>query len=132
VQTHAGITFSDDKLLQTRVFSYADAQRYRLGVNYQELPINKPKCPFHANEYDGAMQMAQKDEEVDYWPSNFRKNEGPTNGATTKNTTPIQVRWHEGLVLLQTGCSISRISVFLPCGWQGANCVPNAERRDDL
>jgi catalase len=92
VQTHAGITFSDDKLLQTRVFSYADAQRYRLGVNYQELPINKPKCPFHANEYDGAMQMAQKDEEVDYWPSNFRKNEGPTNGATTKNAMSIQVR----------------------------------------
>lgn len=53
----AGITFSDDKLLQSRLFSYADAQRYRLGVNYTELPVNVPKCPFHANQNEGAMQM---------------------------------------------------------------------------
>lgn len=33
-----GISFSDDKLLQTRIFSYSDTQRYRLGVNYQMLP----------------------------------------------------------------------------------------------
>lgn len=59
-----GISFSDDKLLQTRVFSYTDTQRYRLGVNYQMLPINQPKCPFHNNHFDGQMNFMHKNEEV--------------------------------------------------------------------
>jgi catalase len=40
-----GIGFSDDPLLQGRNFSYSDTQLSRLGVNWQELPINKPVCP---------------------------------------------------------------------------------------
>ena len=71
----AGVTFSNDKMLQTRLFSYSDAQRYRIGVNYQQLPVNKPVCPFHENNYEGAMQMKVPNENVDYWPSNFRKEE---------------------------------------------------------
>eukprot|EP00878_Enallax_costatus_P001640 GHUV01001792.1.p1 GENE.GHUV01001792.1~~GHUV01001792.1.p1 ORF type:complete len:428 (+),score=101.27 GHUV01001792.1:218-1501(+) len=55
-----GISFSDDKLLQTRVFSYTDTQRYRLGVNYQMLPINQPKCPFHNNHIDGQMNFMHR------------------------------------------------------------------------
>ena len=51
-----GITFTNDKLLQSRLFSYEDAQRYRLGPNYQQLPVNRPKCPFHENLYEGPMQ----------------------------------------------------------------------------
>ena len=54
---HAGINFSNDKLLQSRLFSYADAQRYRIGVNYQDLPVNRPQCPFHENNYEGQMQV---------------------------------------------------------------------------
>jgi catalase len=64
-----GITYSEDKLLQTRIFSYADTQRHRLGPNYLQLPANAPKCPFHNNHYDGFMNMVERKEEVDYFPS---------------------------------------------------------------
>jgi catalase len=50
-----GISFSPDKVLMARVMSYADAQRYRLGVNYQQLPVNAPKCPFMNYQSDGLM-----------------------------------------------------------------------------
>jgi catalase len=52
-----GIGFSPDKMLQGRLFSYGDAQRYRLGVNHSQLPVNAPKCPFHHYQRDGQMQM---------------------------------------------------------------------------
>ena len=61
---HAGIRVSDDKLLQSRVFAYSDAQRYRLGANYQLLPVNAPKCPYKNNHYEGLMNVTQRDEEV--------------------------------------------------------------------
>lgn len=53
-----GIGFSPDKMLQGRLFSYGDAQRYRLGVNHHQIPVNAPKCPFH-NSYhrDGQMRV---------------------------------------------------------------------------
>jgi len=51
-----GIELSADKLLQGRVFSYADTQRYRLGANYLQLPINRPRAPVNNNQRDGAMQ----------------------------------------------------------------------------
>lgn len=52
-----GIGFSPDKMLQGRLFSYGDAQRYRLGVNHYQIPVNKPKCPFHNSHRDGAMRV---------------------------------------------------------------------------
>ncbi|MGL4992721.1 MAG: catalase [Bacteroidales bacterium] len=52
-----GIGFSPDKMLQGRLFSYGDAQRYRLGVNHNEIPVNKPRCPFHAFHRDGQMRV---------------------------------------------------------------------------
>ena len=60
----AGIGISNDPVLQTRVMSYSDTQRYRLGGNYQLLPINMPKCPFHNNHKDGVMNYTVHDEEV--------------------------------------------------------------------
>ncbi|MFD1106379.1 catalase [Sphingobium olei] len=51
-----GIGFSPDRMLQARLFSYGDAQRYRLGVNHQAIPVNAPKCPFHSYHRDGAMR----------------------------------------------------------------------------
>lgn len=53
-----GIAASPDKMLQARLFAYEDAQRYRLGVNYQQIPVNKPKniCPF-SNQRDGYMTV---------------------------------------------------------------------------
>ncbi|HTO39062.1 MAG TPA: catalase [Brumimicrobium sp.] len=52
-----GIGFSPDRMLQGRLFSYGDAQRYRLGVNHYQIPVNKPKCPFHNPHRDGAMRV---------------------------------------------------------------------------
>jgi catalase len=51
-----GISFSPDKMLQARLFSYADAQRYRLGVNFNHIPVNAPRCPVHSYHRDGAMR----------------------------------------------------------------------------
>lgn len=53
-----GIELSADKLLQGRVFAYADTQRYRLGANYLQLPINRPRVSVNNNQRDGAMQYA--------------------------------------------------------------------------
>ncbi len=52
-----GIAFSPDKMLQGRLFSYGDAQRYRLGVNHAQIPVNAPKCPYHSYHRDGAMRV---------------------------------------------------------------------------
>ncbi len=51
-----GLGFSPDKMLQGRLFAYADAHRYRLGINHHQIPVNKPTCPFHMNHRDGAMR----------------------------------------------------------------------------
>ena len=51
-----GIGFSPDKMLQGRLFSYGDAQRYRLGVNHHLIPVNRPRCPYHSYHRDGQMR----------------------------------------------------------------------------
>ena len=50
-----GIGPSPDKMLQARLMSYADAHRYRVGNNFQQLPVNRPKCPVHNYQRDGQM-----------------------------------------------------------------------------
>ena len=52
-----GISVSPDKMLQARLFNYADAQRYRLGVNLHQIPVNAPRCPVHSNHRDGQGRM---------------------------------------------------------------------------
>ena len=52
-----GISFSPDKMLQGRIFSYGDAQCYRLGVNHQLIPVNAARCPVHSSHRDGAMRV---------------------------------------------------------------------------
>lgn len=52
-----GIGFSPDRMLQGRLFSYGDAQRYRLGVNHYQIPVNTPRCPYHNYHRDGAMRV---------------------------------------------------------------------------
>src|SRR5882724_2842397 len=51
-----GMGYSPDKMLQARLISYPDAHRYRLGVNFEGLPVNKPKCPVHSYNRDGFMR----------------------------------------------------------------------------
>jgi len=67
-----GIDFSNDPLLQGRLFSYLDTQLSRLGSpNFAQIPVNAPKCPFAHHQRDGHMQMAQPKGRVAYEPSSL-------------------------------------------------------------
>ncbi|KAF2127956.1 catalase A [Dothidotthia symphoricarpi CBS 119687] len=66
-----GIGQSNDPLLQGRNFSYQDTQLSRLGVNWQELPINKPVCPVMNFNRDGAMRHTITKGKANYWPNRF-------------------------------------------------------------
>jgi catalase len=71
-----GMGYSPDKMLQARLISYPDAHRYRLGVNYDSLPVNKPQFPFHTYNRDGAMRFdGNVGSSVNYEPNSFG---GPT------------------------------------------------------
>jgi catalase len=52
-----GISFSPDRMLQARLFSYNDTVRYRLGVNFYQIPVNAPKCPYMSYHRDGKMRV---------------------------------------------------------------------------
>ena len=65
-----GIDFSNDPLLQGRLFSYLDTQLSRLGSpNFHQIPVNAPKCPFANHQRDGHMQMSQPVGRVNYEPN---------------------------------------------------------------
>jgi catalase len=67
-----GIDFSNDPLLQGRLFSYLDTQLSRLGSpNFHQIPINAPKCPFANHQRDGQMQMEQPTGRVSYEPNSL-------------------------------------------------------------
>ena len=69
-----GISFSPDRMLQGRLFSYGDAQRYRLGVNHHQIPVNHPKAVAHYNSYhrDGQMRVdGNQGSKLHYEPNSF-------------------------------------------------------------
>jgi catalase len=86
-----GLDFSDDKMLQGRTFSYSDTQRYRVGTNYLQLPINAPKKHVATNQRDGQMAypqdiLASANPHVNYEPSSLNGlKEAPRAG---KDHTP--------------------------------------------
>lgn len=69
-----GIEFSADKLLQGRSFSYPDTQRYRLGANYAQLPVNRSLSPVCNNQRDGAMTYHCEIEPINYSPNSLNGN----------------------------------------------------------
>ena len=79
-----GIDFSNDPLLQGRLFSYHDTQLSRLGSpNFHQIPINAPKCPFANQQRDGHMQISQPSGRVAYEPNSLSQDsprETPANG----------------------------------------------------
>ncbi len=82
-----GIDFSNDPLLQGRLFSYLDTQLLRLGgPNFHQIPINAPKCPFANLQRDGRMQMQVPKGRVNYEPSSLQ--------ADTPRETPNGFRSH--------------------------------------
>ena len=90
-----GISFSPDKMLQGRLFAYGDAQRYRLGVNHQHIPVNAPRCPVHSYHRDGAMRVdgnfggaiAYEPNSKDEWQ------EQPDYSEPPMNLTGAAARW---------------------------------------
>lgn len=67
-----GIGHSPDKMLQFRIASYGDAQRYRLGINHLSLPVNKPRCPVHSYARNGQMRVDDNGGgSVNYEPNGF-------------------------------------------------------------
>jgi catalase len=82
-----GLDFSDDKMLQGRTFSYSDTQRYRVGANYLQLPINAPKKHVATNQRDGQMTYhvdaaPNQNPHVNYEPSSLNGlTESPRPGA---------------------------------------------------
>jgi catalase len=81
-----GMGYSPDRMLQGRLLSYPDAARYRLGVNYNQLPVNAPKCPFATYHRDGAMAFDNGGASPNYEPNSFG---GPASDAryTERPTT---------------------------------------------
>jgi len=70
----SGIGFSPDKMLQGRLFSYGDAQRYRLGVNHHLIPVNASRCPFHSYHRDGAMRVdGNYESTLGYEPNSYQE-----------------------------------------------------------
>ena len=88
-----GIDFSNDPLLQGRLFSYLDTQLSRLGSpNFHQIPVNAPKCPFSNQQRDGHMQMEQPTGRVAYEPNSLSNNsprETPANGFHSSAVTEI-------------------------------------------
>lgn len=70
-----GIGFSNDPVLQGRLFAYRDTQQHRLGsANYTELPVNQPLCPFHNNTRRGVMRMRIDVDQVNYHNNSLANN----------------------------------------------------------
>ncbi|SFD62888.1 catalase [Chitinophaga sp. CF118] len=64
-----GIAPSEDKLLQGRLFSYFDTQRYRIGANFQQLPVNAPKAAVNSYSQDGAFSNRGKNSDINFQPN---------------------------------------------------------------
>ncbi|EJF90422.1 catalase [Bartonella tamiae] len=86
-----GISYSPDKMLQARLFSYADAHRHRLGTHYEQIPINKPQCPVHHYHRDGQMNtyggIATGHPDAYYEPNSFN---GPVEDKRVKEP-PLKI-----------------------------------------
>jgi catalase len=105
-----GMGFSPDKMLQARLISYPDAHRYRLGGNYQSLPVNMPKCPFATYNRDGTMALGDNGgNSPNYEPNSFggpQQNPRYTERKVTLDSAVVG-RWdhreHDGDYFTQAG-----------------------------
>jgi catalase len=77
-----GMGASPDKMLQARLLSYPDAHRYRIGINYAALPVNKPRCPVNTYHRDGQTRFdGNNGGKVNYEPNSF---DGPVDDPRLK------------------------------------------------
>jgi len=66
-----GVGLSPDRMLQGRVFAYADAHRYRVGTNHQHLPVNAPRCAVNSYQRDGSMATGSYGSAPNYEPNSY-------------------------------------------------------------
>lgn len=91
--TVPGIGHSPDKVLQMRILSYGDAQRYRIGTNHQHLPVNAARCPVHNYQRDGAMRFDDNGGgAANYQPNSFG---GPVDDPAA-NEPPLAITGDAG------------------------------------
>lgn len=81
-----GIDFSNDRILQGRIFPYGDTQRYRIGTNYLELPVNMPRSHVDNKMQDGQMQCKNSEDIANYLPNTL--GDGMPAEAPKKGKTP--------------------------------------------
>jgi catalase len=94
-----GIDFSNDPLLQGRLFSYHDTQLSRLGSpNFHQIPINAPKCPFANQQRDGQMQMEQPAGRVAYEPNSLSDTSPRETPATGFHTASVHETGDKGRI----------------------------------
>jgi catalase len=94
-----GIDFSNDPLLQGRLFSYLDTQLLRLGgPNFHQIPINAPKCPFTNHQRDGHMQMAQQAGRVAYEPNTLSEHSPRETPATGFHSAAVTETGEKGRI----------------------------------
>ncbi len=94
-----GIDFSNDPLLQGRLFSYLDTQLSRLGsANFHQLPINAPKCPFANHQRDGHMQMLRPKGRVAYEPNSLAADSPLENPKTGFRSVAVEDSGQKGRV----------------------------------
>ena len=119
-----GLEFSDDKMLSGRTFSYSDTQRYRVGPNYLQLPINAPVIPVNTNQRDGPMAYRVdgigRNPHVNYEPNS-------TGGLSEADPAgpPYEPEIHGRLVRTQ----IERTNDFAQAG-ERYRTMPDWERED--
>ena len=88
-----GVGLSPDKMLQARVFAYADQQRYRIGPNYQQLPVNQPQNVDEVNTYqhEGSMQfLFNAPEDPVYSPNRYEKGTGVLDDAAVNDRSQLE------------------------------------------
>jgi catalase len=94
-----GIDFSNDPLLQGRLFSYLDTQLSRLGSpNFHQIPVNAPKCPFANHQRDGHMQMEQPAGRVAYEPNSLSENSPRETPAKGFHSTAVTETGEKGRI----------------------------------
>ncbi len=94
-----GMGMSPDKMLLGRNFAYADAQRYRIGTNFQQLPVNKPKSPVHTYSFEGNMWYESTGSRSYYAPNSF----GDT---WSDETGPVDNSWESDGELVRSAYTL--------------------------
>ena len=84
--TVPGIGFSPDKMLLGRTFAYADAHRNRIGTNFHQLPVNRPRVPVNSYMFDGAMTFDHSGDQAVYAPNS-------TGRPFSDLTGPVEDSW---------------------------------------